>query len=415
MPPKLKPKTRLRTTGKEKRMAKRTQGAEPPRMQSIAPPPSREEEAIPTFEPANDHIDPASVIVDVVEARIPRSEVAKAIAVQAKGADAAMAIRRARAGAGAVFDVNPFDLHLEPGWNLRNFDSLTRKTSIAELALSISHIGVKETLIAHLSGDQIVVHSGWNRLLATFHAINELKAEIRGVPVRFARAGENEADRMLSQIVNNTHSDLTRIEQGGVIKKLLGFGWTEEDIALKLGKSISNVKSLLALQEMPASILRLIETDEISAYFGAKAYREAGENEEKALRVLKSAIARAKALGASRARPMHADGASRKSRSSNGGRGGDGHSRPSMPSLQIGDTPPPEPPEQQPPTQPVSVVPKIVEIIQRAQRTKVEGGGVNYLISADDHEIMMVLAHLPELDDDIEDSETQDQAQEELT
>jgi hypothetical protein len=174
---------------------------------------------------------------------------------------------------------------------------------------------------------------------------------------------------------------------------------------------------LLALQEMPASILRLIETDEISAYFGAKAYREAGENEDKALRVLRSAIARAKAMGASRARPMHADGASRKPRSSNGSRGGGGHSCPAMPSLQTGDTPPPppEPPEQPPPTQPVSVVPKIVEIIQRAQRTKVEGGGVNYLISADDHEIMMVLAHLPELDDDVEDSETQDQAQEELT
>ena len=278
-------------------------------------------ESAPTYEPEGDRIDSSNVIVDVEEARQPKSDLAKSIAARAKGPAQVVHIKKARAGGGAIFDLNPYDLRLEPGWNLRNFDSPKRKEAIASLALSISKIGVQETLIAHIVGDNIFVHSGWNRLLATYHAIEVLGAEIRGIPVRLSKAGENEADLMLSQIINNTQSGLTVTEQGAVIKKLVGFGWEIKDIASKLGRSETSVKNLLGLQELPLEIRKLVESGTVSAYFANKAYRDAGENDEAALLTLRSAMENAAAKGATRVLPMHAAGAERKPRTSRGGGG----------------------------------------------------------------------------------------------
>jgi hypothetical protein len=340
-----------------------------------------EPEAQPTYEPADvDQIDPSDVVVDVELARIPHSDNAKMIAAQAKGSRQIDEIKARRAGSGSVFEINPYDLTLEVGWNVRNFNTVQRKTKIAEYATSIGKIGVREALSAHFKDDKIVVHSGWHRLLATYRAI-EHGAPVKAIPVRFGRAIEDEADRNLSQLVSNGGSDLMPYEKGRVIKRMINFGWQLPDIAASIGKSVTNVKGLLDLQTLPMSLQELVANDTVSAYFVTKAYREANENEDEAIRVLRSAIAKAKQEGATRVMPKHGEDAPARRPRGGGGRGG-GKRR------TIIETP----------ASPADdVIPRLIEIIRRARVEKDrEANTVMMALTWDDFDVLAVLAELPD-------------------
>lgn len=382
-----KARTRKRPTKGEARLAKDTRR----RSQAPAPSASKEPEAQPTYEPPIEDVDLSQVIVDVEEARIPRSETANAIAALAKGVEpVAEQLKSRKAGSSVVFDINPYDLWMKPGWNQRNFQTPQRKAIIAGLGRSISKIGVRETLIAHIEGDKIYVDSGWNRLFATYYAIEVLGAEVKGIPVRFGRQGENEADRMLSQIVNNDGTQLTPYEQGLVIKQLIAMAWNIPEIASKLGRSITNVKGLLDLQELPTDIRLLVDDGTVSAYFATKAYRDADEDEAKTLRTLHSAITKAREMGSDRVMPKHAENAPlRRTRSNAGGR----RETPSPPVIAPPDS-----------------IPRIIEILRGAWFERDDDEGIVLMkFPVDVFDDLAVLAELPETDTGIAPPEAEDE------
>lgn len=296
-----KPKTRNKRPTREdtRAMAKQRKPDRTP--QPIAP------EADPMYEPKDStaHLDTASVIVDLEEARTPRSETAKNVAAQAKGAEQIEAIRTRRAGSATVFEINPYDLHLEVGWNVRNFDTPNRRAEIAKLAQSITEVGVREALLAHIKDGRILVHSGWNRLLATYHAI-EHGAPIMAVPVRFGRASEDDADRTLSQIVNNgVRSDLTPYEKGKVIKRMVNYGWQIPAIARAVGVSVTNVNALLEMQALPPAIQGLVANGTLGGYLALEQYRDAGKNEARAMELIQYAMNKAQESGSDHVTRQH--------------------------------------------------------------------------------------------------------------
>lgn len=295
-----KAKTVVQKRGKERVMKGRKKAA------SLAPPKvPLEPEEHPMYEPDEEEFDLSSVVVDVEEARTPRSDLAMVIASNAKGQDAIESIKNRRNGPGLVHELNPYDVYLKPGWNLRNFDTAKRRRSIASLAVSIANHGMRETLIAHFDGDKITIHSGWNRMLAVWHAINVLNREIRTVPVRFERHPHSDADRVLSQIVNNTQDPLTPYEQGKVYKMLRNMGWEVADIAEKVGRTVGNIHILLDLQALPSEVQKLIDAGTVTAYFAAREYKRSGENTEETMLALNTAIANARAEGLDHAMPKH--------------------------------------------------------------------------------------------------------------
>jgi hypothetical protein len=372
--------TLKRVKRKDARMAGRKQAAR--REEPIA----RGPEDHPNFEP-DDPVDLSQVIVDVDDVRIPKSDLAKAIAANAKGQDAVESIKAKRSGPGVVHDLNPYDLFLKRGWNMRNFATPKRRRRIAGLARSIASVGVRETMLAHIDGDKIVIHSGWSRLLATFHAIEVYGAEIRGVPVRFGRAGENDTDWVLSQVVNNDQDPLLPFEQGEVYKQLVAFGWETPDIAAKVGKSVTNVGALLGLQELPNAIQKLVEGGTVSAYMANKLYREAEESSDKAMELLNRAITNAALEGSVRVMPKHV--LSIEERSKVGRRGGGGRTtRKSAPPIEA---------------EPIETIPRLVAILRNATVEKDEDNNIVIMsFSSSDYNDLVVLAELPDLDDDIE-------------
>lgn len=373
----IKAKTRKRPAGPRKEARKMAKKPDTP--VPIEP------EDQPTYEPPveEDHVESSeNVVVDVEQARIPRSENAQLVAEQAKGMEQVEMIRRRGAGSGGVFDLNPYDLWLEPGWNVRNFNTRQRKANLSELSRSITAIGVREALLAYIKDDKIVIYQGWNRLLATYHAI-EQGAPVKAIPVRFGRSGESDADRTLSQLVNNgVRSDLTPFEKGIGIKRMVNFGWQLPEIANSMGKSVTNVKGLLDLQALPMSLQALVADGTVSAYYATKAYRDADENEEKALHELHTAIANAKEQGAKRVMPKHGEDAPpRRARAGGGGRGvGGGRRRRREITTTTND-----------------IIPQLVEIIRRARFEKVvEENTVLMSFTVDDFNTLAVLAELPE-------------------
>lgn len=266
-----------------------------------------------TYEPETDvFVDTSKVITDLELARTPRSDVAREVAAQARGSAMVDWIKTRRAGGGAIFDINPYDLWLEAGWNARNFDTQHRKRKIGALALSIANSGVKETLIAHIKGDKVFVHSGWNRLLATYHAIEEYGKPIYGISVRFGRSGENDGDRKASQILNNMSDPLTPIEFSVVCKDLIQLGWTIDQIAARSGRQATSIRQSLELQELPTAVLRLVgdgRDSTVSAHFATTEFHKSGEDPERTLASLRAAIETASARGSDRVLPKHAPNA----------------------------------------------------------------------------------------------------------
>jgi hypothetical protein len=349
-----------------------------------------EPEAQPTYEPMDtDQADSSDVVVDVELARTPHSDTAKSIAAEIKGSELIDQIEKSldkarRAGLGSVLlEINPYDLWLEAGWNVRNFDTPQRKAKIAEYATSIGKIGVTEALSAHVKDSKIVVHAGWHRLLATYRAI-EHGFPVKAIPVRFGQAIENDADRTLSQLVSNGGSDLTPFEKGRVIKRMINFRWPLQEIADAIGKSVTNVKGLLDLQALPMSLQDLVASGTVSAYYATKAYREADDNEEKALHELQSAIATAKAQGATRVMPKHGEDAPpRRARGSGGGGGGGGRGRRRVIE-----------------TSPSDAIPRLVALIRLGRAEKDEEA--NTVLISYPLDVYNEIAVLAELPDDFE-------------
>lgn len=267
----------------------------------------------------NEAIFPDRVIVDYEQACNPQSDVAKRVyALRLGDPKIGESLPPPKPGTGGViYDVCPYDLKLEPGWNKRNFRTEQRRKKIASLGLSISRVGVREPLVCHIKNGLVYVHSGWNRWFATIYAIEVEGVEIQRIPIRFGRSGENDEDRNLSQVVNNGSDRYLPLEMARVIKDQVNvFMWPIPKVAAALGYDTQNILMLLKLLEMPSAVLRFVDEGTIRASFARRAYRNARNNEEKTIQVIEGAIENARNKGRERVMPQDAPGYVRKRRGS---------------------------------------------------------------------------------------------------
>lgn len=198
------------------------------------------------------------------------------------------------------FRVNPFALHVKDDFNARDFDLPENKAHVEELAQSIAVNGVRKAIEVYLDGSRLVVTDGECRLRATIHAIEVLGAEIKTVPVVMGERGENEADRVAQQIICNSGKRFNALEQGKVFKRLVGFGWSDEDIARKTGTPIQTVSRWLELQSAPEAILAFVRDGRVSATEAWRVLKSAA-SEDEAVETLTSAVEDAESTGRKKA------------------------------------------------------------------------------------------------------------------
>lgn len=154
-----------------------------------------------------------------------------------------------------VFTVPVDVLKEEPNFNCR-----LEYNGIEEFAQYVFKNGVMglppmKVYAKHGDPDGLYISEGHRRIRAVRRAI-EMGAEIKGVLVM--NDPGNEEDRTFNLISSNQGNPLTKIEQGLVFMRLVGYGWNQAQISERVGMSPAFISQAITLARAPKKIQDLI-------------------------------------------------------------------------------------------------------------------------------------------------------------
>jgi ParB family transcriptional regulator, chromosome partitioning protein len=184
-----------------------------------------------------------------------------------------------------ILSVDPRNIIVKDGFNIRQ-----DMGDIEALSQSIVESGLQVPLKAKkVTGeDKYELVDGHRRLRAVMLAI-ENGHDIKFVEVMPFKGSEE--DQVFSMIITGTgQKPLNEIEQSEAVKRLTNFGYTVEDIARKIGKSLPHVYNLLSLANAPKKIRDFVMSGLISGGTVVQIVREVKDEKEQ-LKVVEDAIA----------------------------------------------------------------------------------------------------------------------------
>lgn len=180
-------------------------------------------------------------------------------------------------------------LYLEQGYNIREADE-QHVEYFAQCWESGQPIPAL-TVIPDSDGKRIKILDGQHRYLGALRAIE------RGVPIARIECKDftgDEADKIAFMVSSSQGKQLDPLERAKAYVRLKGFGWTNEEIAKKVGRSVSDVQMHLSLGDVPDSIKQRINAGQISYANAVAVAREHGDD---AVNVIDAAVEEAKAQG----------------------------------------------------------------------------------------------------------------------
>ena len=142
-------------------------------------------------------------------------------------------------GGSDILRFSPLDIQVEAGFNPRLFDTLRMREKLDALKTSIAAQGVLQPLLVRYDGGKAILVDGETRL----RAVRELIAEG---------------------------------ECGTAFQRLVGHGWSAEDIAAKVGYSLRYVTDALALFDTPQAVKKLVAENKITPAHAIAAVKKQG-------------------------------------------------------------------------------------------------------------------------------------------
>jgi ParB family chromosome partitioning protein len=129
---------------------------------------------------------------------------------------------------------------------------------LADLAESISEIGLLQPILVAIDGDRYEIVFGHRRFLASkklgLSTIRAVAREMSQEEIGIARATEN-----------ISRADLTPLEEAATYKNLLdGYGLTLEQVAKKMGKTPGTIRRRMDLLRMPPKLQKAVHKKQIS-------------------------------------------------------------------------------------------------------------------------------------------------------
>lgn len=161
-----------------------------------------------------------------------------------------------------MFKVPASNLRIKEGLNIRSDYG-----NIQELADSIKENGVKVPLRGYKereNGYEVFVVVDGHRRHTALQLLLEQGTEII-VPFITENKGYNDEQRLIDMFLMNEGKSLTPLEQAEGVRRLIAYGYSEKEIALKLAKSEVYVRKLNSLNSAPKAFRKLIEEGTISA------------------------------------------------------------------------------------------------------------------------------------------------------
>ena len=187
-------------------------------------------------------------------------------------------LRDLKVGVRDLIMLPPGIIRVEPGHNPRNYRLPENREHLEELKKSIAAIGVQVPLLVRFDSapKEPVLVDGECRLQAALELIQE-GVEILSVPTVQVQ-GNNEADRLVLSLTANTGKPLSKWEIGSAFKRLYGYGWTEEQVADKLGYTTRYVSECIELTDAPEEVKKLLSEEAVTPSLALKHIRADGTN-----------------------------------------------------------------------------------------------------------------------------------------
>lgn len=174
------------------------------------------------------------------------------------------------------YPVDPRALKIDPAYNVRDMADPETIAHVRWLADSIKENGVRVPLEVRLDGEEIFVVAGHCRHAATMLAISE-GAEVATVMVIPEPKGTNEIERTLNLVTSNSGLRLSPLATAEVVRRLLAFGWTNEQVAKRLGwKTPANVEQYTTLLSATPDVQAMVRSGAVAASTAAKVVKQEG-------------------------------------------------------------------------------------------------------------------------------------------
>jgi len=191
------------------------------------------------------------------------------------------------------FAVAPHLLEIEEGFNARPLNP----DHVAEMSLAMRNGATFPPLEVRVDDGHILIVDGHHRHAAALKAIAE-GFEIKALDCRHFRG--NDADRVAHMLNSASGLALTPLQLGVQYRKLIGFGWTEPQIANRRGKSVQHVKDMIQLAEANSDVHQAVNAGEISGTAALKMVKRHGS---RAGAVIQQGLEQAKAEGKEKVTP----------------------------------------------------------------------------------------------------------------
>lgn len=178
-------------------------------------------------------------------------------------------------------------LVLEPGYNIREAD----EQHVEYFAQCWENGAPLPALTVIPKNGGIMIMDGQHRYLGALRAIE------RGVPITRIDCKDftgDEAEQIAFMVSSSQGKQLDPFERAKAYTRLKGFGWTNEEIAKKVGRSVSDVQMHLSLGDVPPEIKERINLGQISYANAVAVTREHGDE---AVKVVEEAAEEARASG----------------------------------------------------------------------------------------------------------------------
>jgi len=220
-----------------------------------------------------------------------------------------MQLRNLAASKRDMLMIDPRIIQVEDGYNIRDLTTESAQAKLMDLANSIADNGfsIEQPITVRLKGEEVFVVAGHRRRAATLIAIDKLGAEIAAIPCIAEAKGTSDADRCADLVVSNSGEPLTPLEMGGVVKRLIAFGWDNAKIAKRFGwSSAQTVDNYLTLLSAPHDVQEMVRNGELSATTAVMGMRQHGAEVSE---VIAKAKRQANSEGKSRVTKAHVNSA----------------------------------------------------------------------------------------------------------
>lgn len=191
------------------------------------------------------------------------------------------------------FAIDPRALEVEEGFNARPLNP----DHVAEMSLALRNGATFPPLDVRVDDGRILIVDGHHRHAAALDAIDK-GYEIKALDCRQFRG--NDADRVAHMLNSASGLALTPLQLGVQYRKLIGYGWTEKQIADRRGKSGQHVKDMIQLAEANSDVHQLVNAGQIS---GSAALKMVKQHGAKAGEVIRETVEQAKAEGKDKVTP----------------------------------------------------------------------------------------------------------------